>query len=64
MITSPDVQTNYIFQTLQDQRDTLMVVNGTLTARVKELESQLEAITESTAAKLATETSADDLLAN
>lgn len=46
MITSPDPQTNHIFEALQNQRDASMVENGTLTARVKELEGHLLAITE------------------
>lgn len=41
MITSPDPQTNYIFEALQNQRDNLIVENGSLSAKIKQLESQL-----------------------
>lgn len=65
MITSPDPQTNYIFEALQNQRDNLLVENGSLTARVKELESQLALLTEFQAKQLQQpETPADESPAN
>jgi len=64
MITSPDPQTNYIFEALQNQRDNLLVENGSLTARVKELESQLVLVAEFQAKQLQPETPADESPAN
>lgn len=64
MITSPDPQTNYIFEALQNQRDSLLVENGTLTARVKELESQLVLLTEFQTKQLQSQAPADESPAN
>lgn len=47
MLNHPDTAVQYILTTLENQRDNLMLENGNLTARIKELESQREAQVES-----------------
>lgn len=41
MLNHPDVQVQYVFTTLENQRDNLMIENGNLSARIQELEAQL-----------------------
>lgn len=38
MLNHPDTAVQYILTTLENQRDNLIIENGNLTARVKELE--------------------------
>lgn len=41
MLSHPDPQVQYIFATLESQRDNLMVENGNLAAQIKKLEAQI-----------------------
>lgn len=43
MLNHPDQQVQYIFTTLEAQRDSLMVENGNLAAEVKRLTDMLSA---------------------
>lgn len=38
MLSHPDPQIQYIFSALENQRDSLMIENGTLAARIKAME--------------------------
>jgi cell division protein FtsB len=44
MLNHPDVQLQYILTTLENQRDNLMIENGNLSARNKELEARVAAL--------------------
>jgi hypothetical protein len=44
MLNHPDVQLQYILTTLENQRDNLMIENGKLSARNKELEAIVAAL--------------------
>ena len=39
MLSHPDPQVQYIISTLESQRDNLMIENGALAARLKEMEA-------------------------
>jgi len=46
MLNHPDTAVQYILTTLENQRDNLMLENGNLSARVKDLESQIGSVSD------------------